>query len=252
MGIDSHLYGTRELLKSVSTLPKTVSFECNTWYSQAHQDQFVFDLLHGKTNGYFVDIATNDAIHLSNSFGLETHYNWDGICIEDNPQYWPSLSHRRCHIVGAVVGNDREQVEFAFKNVAGGIVGNQFDNKKTKSKSTSNVVQPRLTVPLLEILQRLKAPLWIDYLSLDVEGAEDIVLQADALDKYHFRLITVERPSDALTQLLHNKGYEQLRVLTIFRETLFAHTTIVPELNRTALESVDLRAYRNSSLIGSC
>jgi hypothetical protein len=37
------------------------------WYSQARQDELVIGLLKNKTNGYFVDLAANDAIQLSNT-----------------------------------------------------------------------------------------------------------------------------------------------------------------------------------------
>ena len=45
------------------------------WFSQVHQDEVVVDLL-GK-NGYFIDIAANDAKDLSNTLGLERQ-GWDG------------------------------------------------------------------------------------------------------------------------------------------------------------------------------
>jgi hypothetical protein len=36
---------------------------------------------------FFVDLAANHAVDLSNSLFLEQN-GWKGICIEGNPQYW--------------------------------------------------------------------------------------------------------------------------------------------------------------------
>jgi hypothetical protein len=51
------------------------------YYSQARQDEVVLNLLRNKTNGYFVDLAANDATALSNSYTLERFYGWKGLCV---------------------------------------------------------------------------------------------------------------------------------------------------------------------------
>ena len=60
------------------------------------------------------------------------------------------------------------------RSPGGGIEG--FDNKPDKPKTKDPPV-PLYTVPLLEVLQRFRAPLIIDYLSLDIEGAEFFVMK---------------------------------------------------------------------------
>lgn len=80
------------------------------WYSQARQDELVIALLRNQTNGYFVDLAANDAVQFSNTYAMEKFYNWKGVCIEPNPAYWHNLTlHRTCAIIGAVVGAQRMQ-----------------------------------------------------------------------------------------------------------------------------------------------
>ena len=57
----------------------------------------------GESHHYFLDLAANDAVHLSNTLHLEQN-GWKGLCIEGNPMYWYSLSaFRNCTIVGAFV-----------------------------------------------------------------------------------------------------------------------------------------------------
>ena len=151
------------------------------WYGQARQDELVYALLRNRTNGFFIDLAANDAVLLSNTYALETFHHWQGVCIEPNPIYWYNLTLRRphCTIIGAVVGGAerlQQPVHFRFEaGDHGGIADAGFDNGKRWQKSS----ELRYTVPLLEILrQRVPgggAPTDIDYLSLDVEGTSWLV-----------------------------------------------------------------------------
>jgi hypothetical protein len=176
----------------------------NRWHSQARQDELVVALLRNKTDGYFVDLAANDAMHLSNTYSLERDWAWRGVCIEPNPIYWYNLSaYRSCTKIAAVVGNTsmeglssiherayacnffvlvlhvklthlcpsfaaHTEVYFRFEaGDHGGIAGDGFDNgRRWQAKS-----ERRYTVTLQEILEhRAHAPAVMDYLSLDVEG----------------------------------------------------------------------------------
>ena len=144
-----------------------------SWYSQARQDEVVAALLRHKRGGFFVDLAANDPVKISNTYALETRLGWTGLCLEPNPAYWTGLAHRsRCHVIGAVVGARRmQQVKFKFpteKAPKGGIVGEDFDNKERATRNDAEEVKPRYTVALSEILERFQAPALIDYLSLDV------------------------------------------------------------------------------------
>jgi hypothetical protein len=51
-------------------------------FAQVHQDEIVLDLI--GPNGYFIDLAANDAKDLTNTLALERH-GWDGLCVEPNP-----------------------------------------------------------------------------------------------------------------------------------------------------------------------
>lgn len=139
------------------------------WTSQIQQDQIVTQLLKEVRGGFFLDLASNEAWRLSNTFALETYYNWTGLCVEPNPMFWYELSHyRTCQLVAALIGHTpMEQMEFTFAGDGGlgGIVSSDFDNRR-RSKDT----QLRFTVPLENLLKRYNAPSVIDYMSLDVEG----------------------------------------------------------------------------------
>jgi hypothetical protein len=50
------------------------------WYAQVGQDAMVAGLMRNKTQGYFVDLAANSAVYLSNTLSLEQRLHWTGKC----------------------------------------------------------------------------------------------------------------------------------------------------------------------------
>jgi Methyltransferase FkbM domain len=237
-------YGTKAHLPKVSVIEEE-KFARDRFFSQCKQDLIVSKMFRNKRGGYFIDLAANDAVRLSNTYSLETHLGWNGICIEANPSYWDGLAYRRCEVVGAVAGSDREEVHFSFRGVVGGIVGDRFDNKEKKVGNKGLV--PRLTVTLEEIFQRFGAPLVIDYFSLDVEGAEDLVLRESVLSRYRFKVMTLERPKENLRELLFANGYTLLKKLSPWGETLWIHSSAMSELD---LSIPELNVTRKFELSG--
>ena len=224
-------------------------------FSQVGQDTVVLQLLRQKQQGYFVDLAANHAVVLSNTYRLEAHHGWHGLCIEPNTRYQNLHLHRNnCTLVQAIVGTNRmEKVSVVLpqdmpSGPGGGIVGDAFDNKKTPvGVDASNSAKGRqqikpvdmYTVPLTEILDRFDAPVLIDYLSLDVEGAEFYVMKSFAFDKYKIRVLTIERPNQDLVDLLYENGYVYLATFNKWGdETIFVLKSELPSLDLTALEAL--------------
>ena len=56
-------------------------------YSQAKQDLFVLKVLNYKQNGTFLEIGSNHPIDISNTYLLETSFNWKGLMIEQDTQF---------------------------------------------------------------------------------------------------------------------------------------------------------------------
>lgn len=200
------------------------------WYSQAGQDKTVcevFELLYGTCNDrFFLDLAAHDAEYLSNTKSLEEHYNWKGVCIEANHDYMWGLAHRRCDVYNAIVSSTKgDMVEFVEypggDGALGGIVSLQTDNKH---KGEDSIV--RQATSLLDILHKSNAPRIIDYLSFDVEGAEDMILQESVLDEFTFLIITVERPSKELRQRLEQCSYVYVRDHGAHGDAMFVHSTL--------------------------
>ena len=204
------------------TAPPKLPFKS---YSQEHvQDILVLNVFGDKMNGYFVDLAANDWQSLSNSFVVEYFNNWKGVCIEPNPQYLKGLiANRKCSTyVNPVSSSTGELVKFTFGNgVYGGIVGADFDNKLSGAINADLI-----TVTLVQILEHAKAPTVIDYLSLDVEGAEYHVLNKFDFNRYKFMSMSIERPTFRVHHLLVENGYRFVGQLTTFGECFYIHETL--------------------------
>ena len=190
-------------------------------FSQVGQDDIVLDLL--GSNGYFIDLAANDALEFSNTLALERK-GWTGLCVEPNSAYWYGLSHRKCTVVGALVsGTKTETVKVQFRGVFGGIVG-KLDNRLANRKKEPDAPQvTRYTAPVTEVLNQFSVPKTIDYMSLDVEGSEFEIMKDFPFDKYTIRLLTVERPNKQLKELLTENGYIYLAELAPWGEYLWCH-----------------------------
>lgn len=157
---------------------------------------------------FFLDIGAHDGVHLSNTFILEKRYNWDGICIEANPDTFLQLKNNRsCKCFNKCIDKKSGTAKFALKGVLGGIIANDCDN--ATEKDNNYVVVD--TIRLDELLRQEKAPSVIDYLSIDIEGAEDRALLTFPFKEYVFNCITIERPSVELRNILVQNGYIMIK-----------------------------------------
>jgi hypothetical protein len=171
---------------------------------------------------YFVDLAANEYIFLSNSYALETFENWHGLCIEANSRYWADHFKRKCSLVAAVIGESMQRVTFNFpKNGGrGGIVGRDMDNKEADF-STDGSSKNFTSVDMREVLTVTEAPKVIDYFSLDIEGAEALVFDTIPFDTHTIYCFTIERPVDRLRERLGTLGYVEVGILGTFGDTMY-------------------------------
>ena len=225
-----------------------------TWHSQAHQDTIVFNaLLPQKKNGYFVDLAANHPIQKSNTRALERDHGWRGLCIDGNEEFLLQLVQRRkCTVVGAIVSSDDDgDVMYrhwhgAYQDAHGGTSGTWhhalsgivgFDNSQGGNDTMAKVHgqagmksgfvdKKGVSVRLEHLLRTHGAPQVIDYLSLDVEGAEWSVLRDFPFGEFTFLALTIERPNADLMALLEKNRYVFFGEVGNFGERIFAHESL--------------------------
>lgn len=207
-------------------------------YSQKGQIRFVLEVVFNYAknglyrDGYFVDLAAAHPTQISNTFFLEKWLGWRGVLIDANPSFARLLRDNRVSQVFecAVASTNGAFVDFRVDNgELGGIVGDAFDNNlafRAKELKKAKILQVQ-TRTLESILDEAKAPRLIDYLSLDVEGAELEVLKNFNFSKYRFKCMTVERPPLELDLLLDRHGYIQVQH-SIF-DTFYIHKSEIAD-----------------------
>jgi len=186
-------------------------------FSQLGQDLKVLEFYKHKKEGFFIEIGASDGIKMSNTYLLEKHYNWRGICVEPIQKIYNELRNNRPHSMccnSAIYSRSGINVTFdvAINNdTLSGI--SKYISKYYKTKINSNKVQIIVkTLSFNDLLEKYNAPLFIDYLSLDTEGSELEILKSINFKKYIFGLIDVEhnyieKTRMRIKKLLTSNGY---------------------------------------------
>ena len=175
-------------------------------YAQAGQDFWVYGEVNNKMKGgYFVEVGSNDGITYNNTFLLESRFKWKGLCIEANPDIYIELEkNRRAVCINACISDSENEVVFNKEGLDGGII---FDMANSdKANLSSNFVSLQ-TYTLEKLFIKYNVPFVVDYLSMDIEGAEWYALRNFPFDKYRFNSMTIERPDTNLRNLLQENNY---------------------------------------------
>ena len=96
-------------------------------------------------------------------------------------------------------------------------------------KQKSHLINEVKTKSLVSILKNYNAPKIIDYLSLDVEGAEFDVLKNFNFTDYKFLSMTIERPSKELNDLLFRNNYVFVKNYKV--DTFYVHKDLIKKIN---------------------
>lgn len=167
------------------------------YYSQSNQDKWVNEILKGKKNGYFVDVGAYDGIQTSNTYFFEQFLDWSGICIEPNSNVYNQLIKNRKSI----------NIDLAVNDYTGECNFSGF-----KVNENGELVK---CDTLYNILKNNNCPNVIDYLSLDIEGYEYIILKDFNFEEFHINTMTVEHNlyldgpenKEKIYDLLTKKGF---------------------------------------------
>jgi FkbM family methyltransferase len=187
-----------------------------TFYSQMGQDRWVSEkVFPGVKNGFFLDVGSGDGTFMSNTKALEQK-GWTGICVDPFPK---NMQDRSCQIFKeAVFSKAGERVQFWAAEEWGGIIDDTFGISKDKMQKYKDLKAGTVeftTVTLADILERAKAPRFIHYVSMDIEGGELHALQGFPFDKYQIGALSVEHnfkepKRSEIKALMESHGYKHV------------------------------------------
>ncbi len=192
--------------------------------SQIGQDFWVFgEAFDEQEGGFFLDVGAADGVSVSNTLVLERVYQWRGICVEANPVLFQKLERARtATCVNACVDSKPGSVSFQMKGLDGGIIR---DERAGQDPDQGPIITLE-TKPLESVLKEANAPSVIDYFSIDVEGAETVILCSFPFDSYRFNCLTVERPGLPARKALARNGYRLVKDVPDF-DAFYIHESFV-------------------------
>jgi FkbM family methyltransferase len=171
----------------------------------------------GKRNGFYVEVGVGGGIIGSTTYVLEKELGWKGILIEPHSFLKKRLMVTRPNavIIDECVG-DREGtidfIEFTTKGMRGFSGSPQLSSEGPyvwwslpERQQTEYIEEPKKVTTLENVLRKNNAPKIIDYLSMDIEGAEYSALRNFPFEEFKFRAISTEQ--DTCRELLLSNGY---------------------------------------------
>lgn len=182
-------------------------------------------------DGFYVELGANDGISQSNTLYFERYKNWKGVLVEPTPHnYLKCISNRSNtnHIAcNACVSFDYKDrfVEIIFSNLLSSSLGLESDirdpiahtnfGKQFLENGEQIFRFGAVAKTLNTILLESKAPQKIDFLSLDVEGAEIEVLKGIDHSYFRFQYMCIEcRDLEKLKNYLMQFEYELIERLS--------------------------------------
>ena len=196
------------------------------YYSQLGQDKIVMQILKKKKikKGIYFDIGANDGITISNTFVFEKK-GWKGICVEPDSDVFEKLvRNRKCHCKNVAISSENGSAKFTkivgYSQMLSGLTDSYSERHKKRIQSETekfgNTVQEIEveTRTIDTIMQEcFKDVYCIDYMSIDSEGSEEMILRSIDFDRYVIHVLSVENnyDDDNIREYMKTKGYKVIK-----------------------------------------
>jgi len=192
------------------------------YFSQFSQDRYLHHLFFkNKRGGTFVELGAYDGVIGSNTLFFEKKLKWSGVCIEPLPEQFKRLKKTRsCICSNLAIADFNGFTTFIATGLLSGIRDKMDPRHVARiSPPERNKKNIRVRCCTFKHLMAKYNVKQIDYLSLDVEGAE-----MDVLCKIDFSIVNIDvmsvesnyrDQSEAICSYLGQKGYIFIRRLGV-------------------------------------
>ncbi len=189
------------------------------YYSQYGQDKFLYEnFFTDKKDGFFIDIGAHNGIHLSNTYFFE-NLGWSGFCFEPIPTVFNELQkNRKCNLINCALSNKKGFDDFlmleGYTEMLSGLVNEYDQNHLIRINNEILMMGGKKNVIKCEtvLFEDYNFPENIDYISLDVEGAEMTILKTIDFEKHKIKFMTIEVNHSAkeIENFMVDKGFEKI------------------------------------------
>ena len=213
--------------------------------SQDHQDEYLeTTVFKGYQNGFYVDVGAHDGVSINNTLYFENNNHWTGINIEPIKAVFDKLVANRPNSINlnVAVCNEDGETEFlcntGYTEMISGIK-NTFDsrhldrlsNENNKMGSTTEII--KVNTNRLDTIFQEHHVSHVNYLSIDVEGAEFEVIKSINFDNVFIDVIGFENNyadvSIPIIDYLEHKNFvlihRSLDIFMIHKDSIFYKKT---------------------------
>ena len=158
-------------------------------YSQDDEETLIRAFFHDRHGGFFLDVGAGDPVRHSTSYYLEKHLGWTGIAVDAVAEYGEAYPQQRPntrffnYFVAAQSDTSHDFFVSEDRNFSSGTGSDPRGGSYEKRNVT--------TTTLDDLLRRERASR-IDFLSMDIEGAEPGALAGLDLGRWRPELACVE------------------------------------------------------------
>jgi FkbM family methyltransferase len=196
------------------------------YHSQYKQDEFLEkNIFKGFKNGFFVDVGAHDGVAFNNTLYFEKTNGWKGVNIEPMTNVFEKLVVNRPETtnINCAISNTDGTAEFYFNtgytDMLSGLKETYDPRHLNRLNSENNQMGSKTSLITVET-KRLETLFdkytikHVNYLSIDVEGAELEVIKSINFDKVFIDVIEFENnyndTSIPIIAYLETRGYKMI------------------------------------------
>ena len=197
-------------------------------YSQGNEESIIRDFFRDRTNGFFLDVGAAWPIANSNTYYLESHLGWSGIAVDALPEYGPSWeeSRPRSRFYSYLVTDRAGTVETFYRSELTGVSSYRREGAQGPSGKTA---YEETEVPSITLNHLLEASgvSRVDFVSMDIEGAELMALAGFDIDRFRPELVCIEAKAvnrTGIFEYFEAHGYERIERYLEYDQTNYYFT----------------------------
>lgn len=183
-------------------------------FSQLGEDAVLWHLFSAKFGGFYVDVGCHHPYRYSNTALLSEINAWKGINIDLDERAIAAFRAARPNDLNLQLAIGKEIGEHAVTMFKDGAV-NSLDENMAKNQSNIREVESVKLIqvrPLSSVLDEyLPIGTSIDFMNVDAEGWDHLVLESNNWEKYRPNVIAVESHGFNLNRPGDNKTFQFLR-----------------------------------------